>query len=329
MDTALYHESHTPENRSHPTTSPVDSTAEVITEANDVARENHIRDGSPDAPPVAGPLLTADGRYRISSFAREEHLLRALRVEQIHGESYVAAGYVQPSALDELGRLDNSIPEFVMDKVRGSTDLIDVRYLYATPCCSRPGQRDEAGLRVANVRAAGSLDDLAAFSACKISLGRMYKHELYDTFDALGPGGIKEITSLSATTDAHCSAPYALIREALHQGLTSRTAEKWLITFALPAFHKMRKRMGEIVIHPAGEPFYAHRNEDPRTSNDLLLVPSIIDTKDFIENIARSIALADSHRTACIRFDTLAFMARGLDEELLMPLTRRMLRGGI
>lgn len=46
----------------------------------------------------------------VSSFTREQDPDRAVRVEQIHGEAYVAAGHVYESALDELGRLDNSKP---------------------------------------------------------------------------------------------------------------------------------------------------------------------------------------------------------------------------
>lgn len=58
----------------------------------------------------------------VSSFTREQDPDRAVRVEQIHGEAYVAAGHVYESALDELGRLDNSNAEFILDKARGAPE---------------------------------------------------------------------------------------------------------------------------------------------------------------------------------------------------------------
>lgn len=329
MDTSLKHAVPAAVNQGHPTTATLGSGVDLTTRANDTDCGITSPVESRGAPSRTRTLQAAEGRYRFYTFTREEDPSRALRVEQIHGECYVAAGFVKPSALDSLGRLDNSDPAFILDKARGSTELINVRYMHAVPTHAQPGPPDEAGLRVVSVTEGASLDDLGAISACRTSLGRIYRNELYETFERLGPQGVKEITSLSITTGAHCSVPYALMREALRHALLAGTDEKWVITFALPAFHSLRRRLGELVIHPAGELFYAHRDDDPRTSNDVMLVPTIIETKDCIENVARSIALADNHKTAYSRFDTLAYMVGELDEQFLGPLTRRILRDGM
>lgn len=107
----------------------------------------------------------------VSSFTREQDPDRAVRVEQIHGEAYVAAGHVYESALDELGRLDNSNAEFILDKARGSTRETEVIYLHAVPAEPLSGSQGEGGLRIVGISAVGSIDDLSAFKAAKPSMG--------------------------------------------------------------------------------------------------------------------------------------------------------------
>jgi hypothetical protein len=269
---------------------------------------------------------SVDAGYLIHSFTRDDDPARAIRVEQIQGEAYVAAGYVQQCALDSVGRLDNSDSEFILDKARGSNRLNDVLYLHAIPLQPAVDRRNEGGLRVVSVTDAGSLDDLGAFAACKDSIDPQHRRKLYDAFDRLGPRGVKEITALSLTQDASHIVSYALIREALRHALHDQTDELWLITFAMPGYLAMRKKFGAIGMPQIGKPFYAHRNADPRTSNDLLLVPSIVQTPKFFDVIARS-AVAETHPAAAAKhFATLRFMAAGLDDHYFTPLVRQALR---
>lgn len=103
---------------------------------------------------------------------------------------------------------------------------------------------------------------------------------------------------------------------------------KLIITFAMPAYAKMVMNFGRFAMPQVGEPFYAHRNNDPRTSNDLLLVPSIVEPSNFLENISRGVVTADDGPTARRRFATLCYMTDGLDD-YFMPLTRQALSEGI
>lgn len=204
----------------------------------------------------------------VSSFTREQDPDRAVRVEQIHGEAYVAAGHVYESALDELGRLDNSNAEFILDKARGSTRETEVIYLHAVPAEPLSGSQGEGGLRIVGISAVGSIDDLSAFKAAKPSMGLAHQRKLYDAIEDLGHGGVKEIAALSVTADAPPTVSYSLIREVLR--LYHRTGEKLIITFAMPAYAKMVMNFGRFAMPQVGEPFYAHRNNDPRTSNALV-----------------------------------------------------------
>lgn len=262
----------------------------------------------------------------VSSFTREQDPDRAVRVEQIHGEAYVAAGHVYESALDELGRLDNSNAEFILDKARGSTRETEVIYLHAVPAEPLSGSQGEGGLRIVGISAVGSIDDLSAFKAAKPSVGLAHQRKLYDAIEDLGHGGVKEIAALSVTADAPPTVSYSLIREVLR--LYHRTGEKLIITFAMPAYAKMVMNFGRFAMPQVGEPFYAHRNNDPRTSNDLLLVPSIVEPSNFLENISRGVVTADDGPTARRRFATLCYMTDGLDD-YFMPLTRQVLSEGI
>lgn len=96
----------------------------------------------------------------------------------------------------------------------------------------------------------------------------------------------------------------------------------------MPAYAKMVMNFGRFAMPQVGEPFYAHRNNDPRTSNDLLLVPSIVEPSNFLENISRGVVTADDGPTARRRFATLCYMTDGLDD-YFMPLTRQVLSAGI
>ncbi|WP_049956730.1 hypothetical protein, partial [Mycobacterium tuberculosis] len=196
----------------------------------------------------------------VSSFTREQDPDRAVRVEQIHGEAYVAAGHVYESALDELGRLDNSNAEFILDKARGSTRETEVIYLHAVPAEPLSGSQGEGGLRIVGISAVGSIDDLSAFKAAKPSMGLAHQRKLYDAIEDLGHGGVKEIAALSVTADAPPTVSYSLIREVLR--LYHRTGEKLIITFAMPAYAKMVMNFGRFAMPQVGEPFYAHRNND-------------------------------------------------------------------
>lgn len=291
-----------------------------------------VLDGSPSLQvgnlTAAGPRNTpkADApRYHIKAFTREQDPLAAVRVEQIHAEAYLAAGYVHPSAVDDFGRLDNSNPQFVLDKARGSTDRTDVLYLHATPAKPIPGCRDEGGLRTVNITETASLDDLGAFSACQDSIGPMHRRRLYDRIEKFGCQGVNEITSLSMTNDAHTTASYALIREVLHRALYHQTNEYWLITFAMPGYLKMRKKFGDRTMPQIGQPFYAHRNDDPRTSNELLLVPSIVETSHFFEHMVESMFTIGDAVSARKLFDHLRYMTEGLDDEFFTPMVRQVL----
>lgn len=268
-----------------------------------------------------------DARYNIHAFSRDENPLRAVRVEQIQGEAYVAAGYVHNSALDDLGRLDNSNPDYVLDKARGSTASTEVLYLHAAPAEPERDRRDEGGLRVVNITPTASLDDLVAFNVCRESIGPIHRRWLYEAIEKFGPQSVKEITALSLTNDADHTVSYALIREALHRALRGATNEYWIITFAMPAYLKMRKKFGDLAVPQLGRTIYAHRNDDFRTSNDLLLVPTILRTTHFLENIARSSMSADDKLTARQQFNTLRYFAAGLDKDFFTSVTRRALRG--
>lgn len=129
----------------------------------------------------------------VSSFTREQDPDRAVRVEQIHGEAYVAAGHVYESALDELGRLDNSNAEFILDKARGSTRETEVIYLHAVPAEPLSGSQGEGGLRIVGISAVGSIDDLSAFKAAKPSMGLAHQRKLYDAIEDLGHGGSRRL----------------------------------------------------------------------------------------------------------------------------------------
>lgn len=281
--------------------------------------------GSSALPVATRNSKAFNAQYRVNAFTREWDPVNAVRVEQIHGESYLNSGYVTADAIDGLGRLDNSNPDFILDKARGSSPQLTVQYLYAIEAGTDRRRRDEGGLRVVNIGPDGSLDDVAGFRSSKASIGSFCQRELYGAIERRGCHGVKELTALSLTTGADPTVSYALIRDALHRALADETDELWICTIGVAAHRKMSRKLGEFAFPQMGKPFYAHRDSDPRTSNDLLLVPVIAETRIFLDNIASGVEVAEDKAAIHLRAAALRFMADGLDYDFLTPFVRQTL----
>ena len=250
-------------------------------------------------------------RYRIETFTEHQNPPGALRVQQIQGESYVAAGFVYESGLDQYGRLDESL-----DRSRGP----NITYKLATAIDydrDNP-EKDQASLRINSIPENGRLDDLTEYKYCKDVMSIETELALRQLIAERGTDSVKGIAALSKTNEAHPTAPFELIRDILQEAIRDDTNETWLITFARPAYEAIKKNFGDRAMHQISEPVAVDVGDD-RTNDELRLVPCVIRPCEVLDGLVQDIQEeSDDHRrTSLVR--TLYFVADGLKEKEMSP----------
>jgi hypothetical protein len=248
-------------------------------------------------------------RYVIEQFYERDNPAGALLAHQIQGESYVAAGYVYASALDEYGRLQ---PE--LDRSRGD----DVKYYLALPKDPQSNPRNMGSLRVMSIPKGGTLDDLAAYRYSKAMLDPEVDDILKRTIEQNGISSVREICALAITEKATSLASFELLREITQAVICEKSDEKWLITFTAHAHRVFLKRYGASVMQQVGSPVPVDVG-DERTSDDLRLVPTLIHPGQLLENVLNDIQSSVGQAEKTRLSSTLVFMADGLSESLLSP----------
>lgn len=246
-------------------------------------------------------------RFRIETFTEYENPAGAVRAQQIQGESYVAAGFVYESALDQYGRLDETL-----DRSRGP----NITYKLATAINSDPDNRekDQASLRINSIPRGGQLDNLTEYKYCKDVMSIETELELRQLIAERGTDAVKGIAALSKTNEAHPTAPFELIRDILQEAIRDDTGETWLITFAKPAFDAVKKNFGDRAMHQIAEPVAVDVGDD-RTNDELRLIPCVIRPCEVLDGLVQDIKEeADDHRRMSL-VRSLYFVADGLKEQ--------------
>ncbi|HEV7951790.1 MAG TPA: hypothetical protein VGO98_00225 [Candidatus Saccharimonadales bacterium] len=251
-------------------------------------------------------------RYTVEQFYERDDPAGALLAQQMQGESYVAAGYVYASALDEYGRLQ---PE--LDRSRGD----NVRYYLALPKDPEINPRNMGSLRVITIPEGGSLNDLAAYRYSQGLLSPDTDVMLQDMVKHNGRESVREVCALALTKEATSLASFELLREITQAAIREKSDEKWLITFTSRAHNVFLKRYGSRVMQQVGSPVPVDVGDD-RTSDDLRLVPTLIHPGQLLENILEDIKSTNSLAEKTRLSSTLVFMADGLDGDDISPVVR-------
>lgn len=249
-------------------------------------------------------VVRENERYAISQFYERDNPEGAILAQQIQGESYVAAGYVYPSALDELGRLQ---PE--LDRSRGD----NVEYYIALAKHPEMSPRNMGSLRVITIPEGGSLDDLAAYRYSKHILSKEVDTMLQSLVVERGTQGVKEICALAKTNEATSLVSFELLREITQAAIRGESEEKWLITFTSHAHSVFLRRYGASVMQQVGDPVPVDVG-DERTSDELRLLPTLIHPGQLLENILHDIKSTQITTEKILLSNTLVFMADGLEE---------------
>lgn len=259
------------------------------------AADNVLELVDTDIEPIVSPLR----KYRINTYDPNTTPLdeyeAAKELSQRHKfESYRAAGYVKETAADpdDPERMHEDLDKIDEDGVRvvvKTAEAID----------SEAGEElGEGSVRV-ETSSNGDLTKLAAFNyLVEAQISDEEKQELED-LAASDSEKVRVIGALSMTDKAlkydiahreELGVSYELIRDMVQEAMRSNTKEKWIITFADPAYQALVRSFGDKVLPVVG-------NKDKVITADggnehsmgVQLVPVIVDPCELPNNIAGKI----------------------------------------
>lgn len=240
--------------------------------------------------------------YSIQTFTEKDNPEGAFRAQQIQGDSYVEAEFIFETGLDEHGRL---LPE--LDRSRGD----EVVYKLATSIHGDP--LDQAALRILPLPE-GGLEQMAAYKYCKNDLFNGAKEALEAHVAEFGPDSLKEIAALSKAENAGKLSSFELIRNIVQEAVRDDTNEAWLITFAKPAFDAIQKNFGPRSLTQIGSPVQVDVG-DPRTSDKLRLIPTVIKPCNVLDGLLLDIDDAEDDLDQKLRLQTtFMFLSDGLKD---------------
>lgn len=270
-----------------------------------------LLDSDTEIEPVVSPLR----KYRITSYdpdttSRDEYEA-AKDLSQIHKfESYRAAGYVKETAADpdDPGRMHEDLDKIDEDGVRV---VIKIAEAIDTASASELGE--------GSVRVETSIDeDLTRLGAFRYfqeaEVDPAVMKDLEETAKD-NPDNVKVIGALSMTDaaleyDMHhreeLGVSYELIRRMVQDAIKGKTGEKWIITFADPAYQALVRSFGDKVLPRVGGKEIQADNGDER-SWGVQLVPVVVEPCKLPDNIAAKIKELEEmeNSTLSIRVATL------------------------
>ena len=243
-------------------------------------------------------------KYHIQTFTERSNPEGAFRAQQIQGESYVAAGFVYQSALDEYGRLQ---PE--LDRSRGD----NIIYKLATAIDHGQGNvdLDQASVRINPIPKGGRLDDLTEYKYIKDVMSIEAELELRQIIAERGTDAVKGLAALSKTNEADQISSFEIIRNIFQESVQDKTDETWLITFAKPAYIAIRNNFGERAVTQIAEPVAVDVGDD-RTDDNLRLVPCVIKPGEVLDGLVKDITEASDIKRQMTLVRSLYFLSDGL-----------------
>lgn len=188
---------------------------------------------------------------------------------EIHAVGYQDMGFVNSSAVTSEGFLADDI-----DKAHGP----NVDYYVAE---SPDDDEVKATLRKIHIPEGGSLQDLPAFN---LTIGSLSDSGFNLIAGIDNPEvNVKEIAALARTPEASPMIIFELLRNVLHESLGKD--EVWFFSIVSTTYQSLVDNFGNEAIYQIGEPITF---DDTRISNEVTLVPALVNTDTFINTLCRT-----------------------------------------
>jgi hypothetical protein len=240
--------------------------------------------------------------YWIRSFSEKEHPELASLSWEVHGEGYVNEHFVLPEALTEEGFLPPDI-----DKARGNT----VEYYLSSGWDVDPLNkltREHATMRKISIPAGETVESLPAYQLCKDHLYPDYDEYLCSIEDPSAT--VKEIAALARTENASPMAIFELLRDSWQESYTK--GEVWFFSIVSTTFQSLVENFGPNAIKQVGDPVTF---DDGRISNNIELIPAMVQTDLFIDEMRRTIMESDNKQQREQLTRSFMFFTEGLKDK--------------
>lgn len=221
---------------------------------------------------------------------------------QIHAEGYVNMRFVKPEALTPGGVLPGDI-----DKARGDT----VEYFVSSGREVDAGNRlstQRATMRKISIPSGFGIDFLPAYKLCADSLEPKYREYLESIEDP--STSVKEIAALARTKGANPIAVFELLRDALQDAREHE--EVWFFSIVSETYDSLVDNFGPHAIKRVGESIAF---DDDRIGDGIKLVPALVKTDLFIDEIQRTIMQSSDKRERIRLTRSFMFFTEGLKSE--------------
>jgi hypothetical protein len=208
-------------------------------------------------------------RFRFTKFTEATDSVMVKLAREIHAVGYQDMGFVNSSAVTSEGFLADDI-----DKAHGP----NVDYYVAE---SPDDDEVKATLRKIHIPEGGSLQDLPAFN---LTIGSLSDSGFNLIAGIDNPEvNVKEIAALARTPEASPMIIFELLRNVLHESLGKD--EVWFFSIVSTTYQSLVDNFGNEAIYQIGEPITF---DDTRISNEVTLVPALVNTDTFINTLCRT-----------------------------------------
>ena len=236
-----------------------------------------------------------EGDYSFVHFAEgSPHLVDVSR--RIHADCYSRLGFVKPESIVNGFFADG------IDKARG----MNVDFTVGFPKGSDP--QDSSGkrgsYRSVSADSDNGLEALPSYLLCKDNITpaghRLLERDVSKT---------KEIATLSGEDSASI---YYMLREAIANGMPNQ--ERWFFGIVSSTYDKLNSMFGPNAMKQIGSPT---KIPDNRVGDHIRIIPAFVETKTFVDTVAKNFALAKDERSRRKIGGTLLFCVEGIDNSEL------------
>ena len=229
--------------------------------------------------------------YSFNERSDPELVQTALRV---HAEGYTTMGFVSDDAVDDDGRLIDSI-----DHARG--EFIDY-FLAVNPV----NASDMSTMRKINIPPGGSVENLPAFQLTKDGL---YEEGVTLLEDLKQDGyQIKEIAGLAKSEEGSPIGLYEILRNVYHSTLGKN--EVWFFSIVTTTFDSFIRHFGKSAFKVIGDDVKIF---DKRVNKDIKLRPALLDVDRSLEIMIKDIELSENKKERQRLLNMFLYWSDGLE----------------
>lgn len=245
--------------------------------------------------------ITRNDQYIHLKIREEDNPELAHEAWRIHSEGYLNMRFITKNAITT----DGYIHEDIDSSRKENTDY----YL----AINKEGLEDDrATLRKINLKPGETYRDLPAFKLCK----DVITEDNIQILDSIANQDqvIKEIAGLARTANSNPNAAYELFRNIYQEALGKN--EIWFYSIVSSTYRSLAKNFTADNLKVLGDPIAIN---DSRVSQDITLVPVILQPDIFTETILKNIKENDTSLSHKRFMRTFLFFTDGLDENRMSP----------